>query len=147
MHIFSPLSFFIVFCAIMTLMRSIISCCIMCHKRQQNMRISLSHTSSSSKFKYHWDKKNKAICRSIGTHFLQLIEACAQLQWWWLSSHVFQFYVCCQEIVNISCPMYDGSHQRNLLCAVDIDGDQGAPVETAFATIATHFLLKTSNSY
>ena len=25
------------------------------------------------------------------------------------------------EILNISCPMYNGKHERNLLCAVDIN--------------------------
>ena len=25
------------------------------------------------------------------------------------------------EILNISCPMYNGKHERNLLCAVDVD--------------------------
>ena len=25
------------------------------------------------------------------------------------------------EILNISCPMYNGKHERNLLCAVDVE--------------------------
>ena len=38
---------------------------------------------------------------------------------------MFQFSTC-QEIVNISCPMYDGRYGLNLLCAVDVDdGDFG----------------------